>query len=74
MDKRFRNDKNSDSWWVRWNSRQDILDNITHKDGKFICGFGGIRLKIEMDLKMAKTKIDFLIYHPTVTVACASSL
>jgi hypothetical protein len=41
----------------------------------YICGFGGMHLKIEMDLKMAKTKIDFLlIYHPTVTVDSASSL
>ena len=36
--------------------------------------FGGVQLKIEMNLKMAKTGMDFLMYHPTVTVACASSL
>jgi hypothetical protein len=28
---------------------------------QYRCGFGGMQLKIEMNLKMAKRKIDFLI-------------
>jgi hypothetical protein len=51
-----------------------LLSMLRYED-LYICGFGGMHLKIEMDLKMAKTKIDFLlIYHPTVTVDSASSL
>ena len=48
-------------WIVLSRSTMSFFCSYGKRTG-VICGFGGMRLKIEMNPKMAKTKIDFLIY------------
>jgi hypothetical protein len=45
--------------------RAILFESLFQKEAsiqkQYRCGFGGMQLKIEMNLKMAKRKIDFLI-------------